>query len=142
MLLGAQPLVVAEALRGGLENVFEQGRRTVGVGVGESGFVRRLADAQMNEFAETTMQAVADFAQRVGAGELAEQHGDELGPARKALGVAFGLVLFDERLELAAGKVLEQLIEQAGGLYHGDALLGDWGWRTGPLRNRLCLAQL
>src|SRR3970040_695625 len=86
----------------------------------------------MNEFAEATMQAVANFAQRVGAGELTKQHGDELGPARKALGVALGLVLFDERLELAAGKMLEQLIEQAGGLYHGGALLGDWDGGQAP----------
>jgi hypothetical protein len=42
---------------------------------------------------------------------LAEQHGDELRPAGKALGVTLGGVLPDECGELGAGKVLEQLIE-------------------------------
>jgi hypothetical protein len=96
----------------------------------------------MDQFAEATTQTVANFAQGIGAGELAEQHGHELGPARKALGVTFGLVLSHERFKLAARGMLERLIEQAGGLYHGDALLGDWGWRTGPVRNRLRFAQL
>jgi hypothetical protein len=42
---------------------------------------------------------------------LTEQHGDELRPAGKALGVTLSGVLFDECGELGSGKVLEQLIE-------------------------------
>jgi len=45
------------------------------------------------------------------APQLAEQHGDELRPAGKALGVTLSGVLFDECGELGSGKVLEQLIE-------------------------------
>jgi hypothetical protein len=48
---------------------------------------------------------------------LAKDHGDELGPAGKALGGAFGVMLFHERGELRAGEMLEQLIKEAGSLY-------------------------
>jgi hypothetical protein len=65
----------------------------------------------MHEPPEAAAQAVADLAQRIGASELTEQHGDELRPAGKALGVTLSGVLFDECGELGSGKVLEQLIE-------------------------------
>jgi hypothetical protein len=42
---------------------------------------------------------------------LTEQHGDELRPAGKALGVTLSGVLLYECSKLGAGKVLEQLIE-------------------------------
>jgi hypothetical protein len=48
---------------------------------------------------------------------LTEQHGDELRPAGKAFGSTLSGVLLDECGELGAGKVLEQLIEQARELY-------------------------
>jgi hypothetical protein len=54
---------------------------------------------------------------------LAEQHGDELRPAGKALGVTLSGVLPYECGELGSGKVLEQLIEQACDLYDWIALL-------------------
>jgi hypothetical protein len=54
---------------------------------------------------------------------LTEQHGDELRPAGKALGVTLSGVLLDECGELGSGKVLEQLIEQACDLYDWIALL-------------------
>ena len=65
----------------------------------------------MDQPSQAAAQAIADFAQRIGASQLAEQHGDELSPAGKALGVTLGGVLPDECGELGAGKVLEQLIE-------------------------------
>jgi hypothetical protein len=43
--------------------------------------------------------------------QLTEQHGDELGPAGKALGGTLSGVLLYECGELSWGKVLEQLIE-------------------------------
>jgi hypothetical protein len=55
--------------------------------------------------------------------QLAEHHGDELGPATKPLGGAFGFMLLHQSRELQAGKVMQQLIEQAGDLYHDGALL-------------------
>jgi hypothetical protein len=54
---------------------------------------------------------------------LTEQHGDELRPTGKALGVTLSGVLLDECGELGSGKVLEQLIEQACDLYDWIALL-------------------
>jgi hypothetical protein len=48
---------------------------------------------------------------------LAEQHGDELRPAGKALGGTLSGVLLYECGELSSGKVLEQLIEEARDLY-------------------------
>jgi hypothetical protein len=54
---------------------------------------------------------------------LTEQHGDELGPAGKALGGTLSGVLLYECGELGTGKVLEQLIEEARDLYDWIALL-------------------
>ena len=65
----------------------------------------------MHQPPQAATQAVADFAQRIGASELTEQHGDELRPAGKAFGVTLSGVLLDECGELGSGKVLEQLIE-------------------------------
>jgi hypothetical protein len=77
----------------------------------------------MHQPPQAAAQAVADFAQRIGASELTEQHGDELRPAGKAFGVTLSGVLLDECGELGTGKVLEQLIEQACDLYDWIALL-------------------
>ncbi|MCL4401273.1 MAG: hypothetical protein M1436_01225, partial [Acidobacteria bacterium] len=54
---------------------------------------------------------------------MTEQHGNELRPAGKALGVTLSGVLLYECGELGPGKVLEQLIEQARDLYDWIALL-------------------
>jgi hypothetical protein len=66
---------------------------------------------------------------------LTEQHGDELCPAGKALGVTLSAVLLYECGELGAGKVLEQLIEEACDLYDWIALLwaasGEFPARNG-----------
>ena len=71
----------------------------------------------------TAAQAVADLAQRIGASQLTEQHGDELRPAGKALGITLSGVLLYQCGELGSGKVLEQLIEKARDLYDWVALL-------------------
>jgi hypothetical protein len=55
--------------------------------------------------------------------QLAEQHGDELRPAAKAFGPSFRVMFLDQGSELRPGKMLEQLIEQTGCLYDGNALL-------------------
>ena len=78
------------------------------VGVGESGFIGRFADPEMHQFAQATAKTVADLAQRVGVGKLAEQHRDQLRPAAKTLGAPFGAVFSDQRRELAPGKMLDQ----------------------------------
>ena len=75
-------------------------------------------------------------------GELTKQHRDELRPAGETLGLAFGVLFLYERRELAPWEVLQQLIEQAGGLYHGVALLVSLRCRIGPTRNRFRNVQL
>src|ERR1039457_4020278 len=77
----------------------------------------------MHQPSQATAQAVADLAQRIGACQLTKQHGDELRPAGKAFGGMLSGVLLYECGELGAGKVLEQLIEQARELYDWVALL-------------------
>ena len=83
----------------------------------------------MHQPPQAAAQAVADLAQRIGAAQLTEQHGDELGPAGKAFGVTLGGVFLDECSELGAGKVLEQLSEEARDLYDWVALLWQCVWR-------------
>jgi hypothetical protein len=109
------------------------------VGIGKRGFIGRLGDAQMNQLAQATAQAVANLAQRIGMGELAEQHRDQLRPAAKTLGAPFRIVFFDQRSELGPGKMLEQLIEQTRDLYDGFAFLVGGVWRSsgqGTIRQR------
>jgi hypothetical protein len=65
----------------------------------------------MDQPSQAAAKAVADLAQGIGASELTEQHGDELRPAGKALGVTLGGVFLHECGELGSRKVLEQLIE-------------------------------
>ena len=93
------------------------------VGIGQSGAARRSGNPDVDQPPQTTPEAVADLAQRIGASELTEQHGDELRPAGKALGVTLSGVLLYECGELGSGKVLEQLIEEARDLYDWIALL-------------------
>ena len=108
---GTQPLLFAEPCQRGKEQILEQSCRTVLVGIGEGGAARRSGNADMDQPPQTAAQAVANLAQRIGASQLTEQHGDELRPAGKALGVTLSGVLLYECGELDAGKVLEQLIE-------------------------------
>ena len=80
----------------------------------------------MYQAAETAGEPVADLAQGVRAAELAKQHRDELCPAGKALGSALAVMFLHQCGKLGPGKMLEQLIEQAGYLYDYLALLvGD-----------------
>jgi hypothetical protein len=86
-----------------------------------------LSDAEMHQPAQTTGHAIADLAQRIGASQLAKEHGYELRPASKSLGGAFRAVFLNQSGELGAGEMLEQLIEQAGSLYD---CLGPPSWAT------------
>jgi hypothetical protein len=77
------------------------------VGIGEGGFIGGLGDAEMNQFAQATAQAVADLAQRIGVGELTKEHRNELRPTGETLGGTLGGVFLGECGELGTGKVLE-----------------------------------
>ena len=123
-----QSLFVAEAVQSGVEQILVQLGGPVFVGVREGGFIRRLDDTKMHQFAQAAAQTVADFAERIGMGELAEQHRDQLGPAAKTLGGTFRVVFLDQRRELGPRKMLEQLIEETRDLYDDSAfLVGTFG---------------
>jgi hypothetical protein len=99
----------------------------------------------MHQTADTAGQPVADLAQRVGAAELAKQHRDELRPTGEPLSGVLGSMLLHERGKLGPGKMLEQLIEQAGYLYDCLALLvGDVRRKSGQgtLRSRSIIGGL
>jgi hypothetical protein len=78
---------------------------------------------------------LTDFAQRIGAPELAEQHGHELSPASRALGSALGGVPPHQCGKLGAGEMLEELIEQARYLYDCLSLLVGSVWRDSRPRS-------
>jgi hypothetical protein len=70
---------------------------------------------------------------------LAKHHRNELRPATKAFGGTLGAMLLDERGKLCPREMLEQLIKQAGYLYHCLALLVGDDWRSsgqGMIRQR------
>src|SRR4051795_12849565 len=75
-------------------------------------------------------------------GELAEQHRHQLRPATEAFGAPFGLVLLDQRSELGARKMLEQLIEQTGCLYDWSALLFPDSGQDRPAANEQILLSI
>lgn len=98
------------------EEVFGQRSGAVFVGIRKSGPAGCFGDAEVHEFAEAATEPIADLVQGVGAAELAKEHGNKLGPAGAGLGGALGVVLLDQRGELIAGEVMEQLIEETGSL--------------------------
>ncbi|HEY8669634.1 MAG TPA: hypothetical protein VIL63_02240, partial [Terriglobales bacterium] len=69
------------------------------VGIRQRRFIRRYADAEVNQFAQTTGKPVADLAQRVGVSELAKQHRHQLSPATEPLGSSFRTVFLHQRRE-------------------------------------------
>jgi hypothetical protein len=81
----------------------------------------------MLEFSLATGQTAADFAQGIGVGHVAEQHGNQLRPAGESLGAPFRLVLRHEFGEFGPGKVMKQLTKQTRYLYHDHALYGNFG---------------
>ena len=88
------------------------------VRIGQRGAARGR-DAQVLELALAAAQALADLPERVGAPQLAEEHGDELPPAREPARMALGVRPFDQRLELGPREELEQLTEHAAECAHG-----------------------
>ena len=81
------------------------------VGIGQGRAARRPDNPYMYQPPQAAAQAVADLAQRIGASELTEQHGDELRPTGKAFSGTLCTVLLHECREFGSGKVLKQLIE-------------------------------
>jgi len=71
----------------------------------------------VHQATQTAGQTVTNLAEGIGPAELAEEHGDELGPAAKSFGGPLSAVFPNQDGEFGTGKMLEQLIEKAGSLY-------------------------
>src|SRR6478752_1210453 len=67
-------------------------------------------------------QSATNLTQRLGPPQVAEQHGDELGPAMESTGMAVRLVLFDGGFEFQPGKQLQKLRKNAAYSIHGGSL--------------------
>ena len=99
------------------------------VGIGQGRTTRRATDAEMEELALTAGQPVANFPQRVGMGQLREQHRHKMSPRGEALGVTLGAVLLDKTVENVPRDLLQELTKQTGDSYHGSTLrqcLATW----------------
>src|SRR4029077_5740487 len=76
----------------------------------------------MLQFPHRGAQSATDLTQRLGPPQLAEQHGDELGPAIESTGMAVRLVFFDGCFEFQPGKQLQKLRKNAAYSIHGGSL--------------------
>lgn len=77
----------------------------------------------MLQLAFARRQAAHDFTQRLGAPQVAKEHGDKLRPAPEAAGVALGAMLVDGRLEFKARDELQDLVENTAYSIRGGGLL-------------------
>jgi len=67
-------------------------------------------------------QAVGDVAQAIDLAQLTKQHGHQLAPTGKTLGVAFGQVLANGGIEIVARNQFQNLRENAGYYRQGCVL--------------------
>ena len=107
---GSERLAAAQQ---GMEEVLEEGCRTVRVGLGERRARRSGAHAKVVELALHAGQSAANLPQTVGTPQLAEKHRPKLGPAVAALGRALRLVPAYRGGQSDSRKNSAQLAEEA-----------------------------
>jgi hypothetical protein len=95
-----------------VEHLLRKLPRAVRIGVGQRGAHRHL-DPQVGKLALAAPQTALDLSERMRPSELAEQHPDELTPARQALAAILGTGRFYQAFELNARNELEYLAEHA-----------------------------
>lgn len=83
------------------------------VGLGECRAFRSIVDAEVSQFAETTLETSADFTQGLGLGDLTEEHCDKLIPASESFCVSFGFVFMHDIGEIIVVKERKYLTEKA-----------------------------
>jgi len=78
----------------------------------------------VTKFTDTTSKATTNFTQGISVRHVAEKHRDKLGPAGKALRMAFRLMFCHQLSKLSSRKMMKKLTKQAGTFYHEYALFG------------------
>lgn len=131
---GAEAAAVVEVIEGCEEEVAEEFGGPMFVGVGEGRAGDGAKDAEVAELAEAALEAPGNLAERICRREMAEEHGDKLRPAGKALGASLRLMLLDEGGELRTREVMKDLTENTCNLYHKAVLLAvvEDGFSTIP----------
>lgn len=81
--------------------------RSMRIGVGESGTLRGISNAQVLKLSFATGQSTADLAETVGTAKLTEEHRNELSPAAEPLGGVVGAVLLDGLFKLQTREQLK-----------------------------------
>src|SRR5258708_4941631 len=119
-LAGYQFLAFEQRL---LEHRLVQRPRPMLIGIGQRGLLARHRHPQMLQLPLAARQSAANLAQRMGAPQLAEQHGHKLAPTREPPSVPLGFVLLDRLLEIPARKQLQHLRENAAYFVHRLSLL-------------------
>ena len=92
------------------------------VGIGQRAALGRFLHPEVDKLPQTAAQAPADLPQRLGLGELGEEHGDELVPAPEAFGVPFSSMSPHDLFEFEPREEAQQLTEETGGAYHLNIL--------------------
>jgi hypothetical protein len=85
---------------------------TVLIGISQGG-MGRSRNAQMFQLTLTTSKAPGNLTERMGAAQLAKQHGHKLSPTTKSFGMTFCLGDPDQMLKLQTRKQLQQLAKYA-----------------------------
>src|ERR1017187_8815162 len=99
--------------QGLLEHRLVQLPRSMLIGIGQRGLLRRYRYSQVLQLSFAARQTAANLAQRMRASQLAKQHGHELAPTGETSRVALGFVLLDGLFEIPARKQLQYLRKNA-----------------------------
>lgn len=98
-------------LERGVEEPFVDLRGTVFVGISQRAFGGSAGDPEVVELATGETQAITDFRQTSGLGELQVEHGDQLHPAGKAFGTPLAAFLPDQATKGGQRDELQELGE-------------------------------
>jgi len=85
---------------------------TVLIGIGQGGMAWS-SNTQMFQLSLTASKASANLTERMGAAQLAKQHGHKLSPTSKSFSMTFSLGDRDQMLKLQTRKQLQQLAKYA-----------------------------
>jgi len=121
-------------LQGGIEETFVYARGPMLIGVGERAFGGGVGDPEVGELAAGEAEAVTDFGQAFGGGELQVQHGDELHAAGKALGTPFAAFVAHDAVKGGQRDELQELGEEARMRRHREVSVPNAGVATRSIR--------